>query len=184
MQQALGRADLMERAKAAYRITHVHDIMEAGGIPQYSTAKAQLELQRELEPAYFGFRLEMQNSNALNGGITDINSTIRNANDGSLLADYLKKQDVCILEKVTVENRIRAIDLLETKEEAEQITRLIESIKYNGQAQQLLDKIFQNNSGLFFRLWHTIDGSDFSKYTNYFKTLTEQLALSAQGYAQ
>jgi|GEM_PF-2665943 len=89
--------------------------------------------------------------------------------DGDALLKLLKELTPCDLENLTFDNRMKAINILEVMsgEDAEtEIVRLIASTTYNAQAKQLVDRVFKDNSKLYFKLYDRLDFSDFHLYLN------------------
>jgi hypothetical protein len=101
---------------------------------------------------------------------TEINTIVANATTSEQLIQDLTVNDflsICAFENLTIDNRIKAINLFEPANEEELIIKLISSTKYNAQATALVDRVFEANSSgqnLFEKLWDRIDGQEFHQF--------------------
>lgn len=98
-----------------------------------------------------------------------INNLISDAiteEDREDLIAYLtsNKHNTCLFEGISIDNRIKAIEILEPENEEELIIKLVISTKYTAQTSELLDRILSTD--LFEKLWDRIHGEEFDIFMN------------------
>ncbi len=142
-----------------------------------SISNGELQFLKEYHIQYNKFRTDIDHIKSISPNTVNINAVISNSTTAPPIVNALKDKDICLFEKIGFENRIKAIELCDVADEQSTIIKLIQSCRYNGQSQLLMNKIFESNSRLFFKLWNTMDGGDFVKFISYFKTITEHLSL-------
>ncbi|WP_264551413.1 fibronectin type III domain-containing protein [Flavobacterium sp. N2038] len=144
-------------------------------ITAYLRALSSDLIIKQLGQKYDLFRNGLQNTKDNKETTRKINSEIASSNTANQMAEIINKYDNCNLELINFENRIKAINLLEKTNNEEEIIKLINTVAYNSQTPQLLQKLFENKSKLFIKLWNRLDFSEFHLYIN---KITEYVKIS------
>ncbi len=125
---------------------------------------------------FYRYRDLIKNLQTVNHTANDINTTISSIQSADELDTKISELNPCVLELISIDNRIKAIEKLEPGNYEESIIKLIYSIKYNTQGAQLISRLFDNKSNLFRKLWNRID---FSEFHQYISKVTELVQINA-----
>ena len=131
--------------------------------------------------AYAAFQYQIEEMTKVQESSQDLNEMIKNTSETSssqvneLISEIsaLKKFNPCIFEELTMENRLKAIKILEPENEEELIISLVTHCVHSAQSKSLTDAILvENNGALFRQLWYRIDGEEFHAFINKLTELT------------